>query len=109
PQSLRTTVDAETCEPQHRERGVGQPLLQTLVRYRVALDAPGRHSCEAEDVGAPHRDPGRGEVELELILAGVVLEEPVERRVAAGERAAVVLAPQEAYLQLSHASARRGD
>lgn len=104
--ALGASVDPEPREPKDGEGVVWETLAELRGRQATTLQACTRDGGIPEQFALPDRDPGDGEVEPELVLASVVLEEPVDGWFAAGEGAAVVLAPEEADLEVSHASAR---
>lgn len=97
-QATRAQVDAQPGEPEHRQRVARQSLAEPRVGNGGALDGRRGDRGEPHDALRDDRDVGDGEMELELVLACVVLEESVEVGVSAGEPAAVVVARERTNL-----------
>jgi hypothetical protein len=88
---LGIPIHAESREPQDRKRVGGHPSPQAFRRNAAPLQTSHGDGCEPEEPSIRGRYVGDGEVKLELVLAGVVMEESIEIRLPAGEGASVVL------------------
>ena len=106
---LGAAVHAESGQAEHGERVPGQPASEGGVGDVFPLEPTAGHRGVPEQNVAAHSDPGHREVQLELILSGVVLEEAVDGCVTAPERGPVVRRRQTPDLNVGHASAPRGD
>lgn len=107
--ALGARVDTQACQTQDGKRIGGQMFAEASARYARPFDGRRGDRGEADDSFADDGDVGHGEVQLELVLAGVVFEEAVEVVLSAREAAAVVVASERTNLnRLGHASACAG-
>ncbi len=103
--ALHRLVDREAREPQHRQRVAGEPLA-CGGRDAVDLDVARRHGGVPEDAPALEGHIGDTHVVPELVLAGELVEETIEVRVARSELRAVVALVERPNLH--RASGREG-
>ena len=96
---LRPPIHAEPRQPQDRQRVRGEALARG--GEAVPLDAPASDGREPDQPPGDHRYVRRGEVQAELVLAGIVVEEPVQGRIAALDGRAIVSPVEEEDLNVS--------
>lgn len=76
--ALYSSVDTEPGEPEHQKRIAGKTASQSCRRETITLQARRSHGCEAKNVAVDCRNIRDRQVQLELVLSGVVLEEAIE-------------------------------
>jgi hypothetical protein len=86
-EALGPAIHTEPRKPQNRKRVGGKPSFDSLRRKVGPLHASRRDGCESEQSAAHHGYISDSDVELELILAGVVMEESIEIGLPAREGA----------------------
>ena len=88
---LCASMDAESCKPKHRQGIAGKTASQSCRRETVTFQARCRHGCEAKNHAVSCRKVRHGQMQFELVLAGVMLEETIEIGLSAIESCSIVV------------------